>query len=164
MVLDRIAHARHYDVLSPLLARALEYLTSIDWSRRAAGRHELEGDEVFAIVSDYVTRPSDEVPWEAHRKYIDVQYVHTGVERIGYAALETLRSGEYDADRDVIDAEGSGSYVTLVAGAFAVLWPHDAHRPGIAVDAPTAVRKIVIKVSTVGSRDSATERALEPLR
>ena len=87
------------------------------------------------------------MPWEAHRRYIDVQYVHVGGEHLGHAHLSTLVAGEYDADRDLVPATGSGSLVALAAGSFAILWPQDAHRPGVAVDAPRHVRKVVLKVA-----------------
>ena len=87
MVLDQLAHARLYGGLSPILQRTLDYLVTTDWEGSATGRIEFEGDDVFALVSDYDTRPSESVPWEAHRRYIDVQYVHRGTERIGHAPI-----------------------------------------------------------------------------
>ncbi len=147
MVLDCVTYAAVYDGLSPILQRALGYLTATDWGRRAPGRHDFEGDDLFAIVADYHTRPPAEVPWEAHRRYIDVQYVHSGRERIGHADLATLAATPYDEARDLVSADGPGGFVTLTAGAFAILWPHDAHRPGVAVDGPEAVRKVVLKVA-----------------
>jgi YhcH/YjgK/YiaL family protein len=111
------------------------------------GRHDVDGSRLFAIVSDYATRPADDVPWEAHRRYIDVQYVHSGVERIGHAPLSRLAAGTYDGERDLLPAAGPGEFVTLEAGSFAILFPQDAHRPGIAVGAPQPVRKVVLKVA-----------------
>ncbi len=147
MVLDRLARASLYSGLSPILQRALTYLSETDWERVASGRMDFEGDDLFALVSDYDTRPSSEVPWEAHRRYIDVQYVHRGCERLGHAASDQLAMGDYDADRDLVTAAGDGAFVTLPAGSFAILWPDDVHRPGIALDRPQPVRKVVLKVA-----------------
>lgn len=147
MVLDRIDRADTYHHLSPLLAAALTHLARTDWGSCAPGRHAIDGTRLVAIVSDYETRPADAVPWEAHRRHIDVQYVHSGLERIGHAPLSTLQAGPYDDERDLLPASGPGGFVTLTAGMFAILWPHDAHRPGIAVEAPARVRKIVLKVA-----------------
>lgn len=147
MVLDCIGRAGLYWGLSPQLRRALEHLDGTHWTDVAVGRHALEGDALVAIVSDYETQSADRVPWEAHRRCIDVQYVHRGVERIGYAPLESLSVNGYDASRDLVTATGSGSFATLSAGSFAILWPDDAHRPGVWVDGPVRVRKIVLKVA-----------------
>jgi biofilm protein TabA len=146
MILDRLSSASTYSRLGPALGRALHHLAATDWSACAEGRHEVDGDRVFALVSDYDTRFEDAVPWEAHRRYIDVQYVHRGAERIGHAHLSQLECGAYDAERDLLSASGQGAFVTLSAGMFAILWPHDAHRPGVAVGAPASVRKVVLKV------------------
>jgi YhcH/YjgK/YiaL family protein len=146
MILDRLSSASTYSKLAPALVRALDHLAVTDWSACAEGRHDVDGDRLFALVTDYQTRPDAAVPWEAHRRYIDVQYVHRGVERIGHAHLSRLACGVYDADRDLVSASGRGAFVTLEAGTFAIFWPHDAHRPGVALEAPAPVRKVVIKV------------------
>lgn len=151
MVLDRIAQSSLYSGLSPRLCRALEHLASTDWTHVPVGRHSLDGELLVAIVSDYHTQSADRVPWEAHRRYIDVHYVHRGIERLGHAPLETLSVESYDADRDLVTAIGAGTFLTLTAGAFAILWPHDAHRPGVWVDGPALVRKIVLKVAVAES-------------
>lgn len=147
MVVDRLACAATYHGLSPLLRRALQHLAETDWHALPPGRHDVDGSRLFAIVSDYDTKPADDVPWEAHRRYIDVQYVLSGVERIGHAPLSRLDAGAYDDGRDLLPASGPGEFVTLDAGAFAILFPQDAHRPGVAVDAPQPVRKVVLKVA-----------------
>ncbi len=147
MILDRLSHASTYDGLPPLLRRALLSLSSTDWGAVPLGRHEIDGSRLFALISDYETRAESEVPWEAHRQYIDVQYVQSGIERIGHAHLSALAVGAYDEARGLVTATGQGGFVVLPAGTFAIFWPHDAHRPGIAVDAPTPVRKIVLKVA-----------------
>ena len=147
MILDRLSHASTYNGLPPLLRLALQTLSSTDWGAKPAGRHDIDGSRLFALVSDYETRPESEVPWEAHRQFIDVQYVHSGIERIGHAHLSTLAAGAYDDARDLLSATGHGGFVVLPAGTFAILWPHDAHRPGVAVDTPVPVRKVVLKVA-----------------
>ena len=147
MILDRLSHASTYEGLAPLLRRALQSLSSTDWGAVPAGRYDIDGSRLFALVSDYETQAESEVPWEAHRRYIDVQHVHSGVERIGYAHLSTLAAGAYDDARDMLTATGHGGFVVLPAGTFAILWPHDARRPGIAVDVPVPVRKVVLKVA-----------------
>lgn len=147
MILDRLSHASTYGGLAPRIQRALQHLATTDWSAVGPGRYELEASNLVAIVSDYETQPEPQVPWEAHRQYIDVQYVHTGVERIGYAHLSSLDVGTYDEARDLLPATGTGGFVRLPAGSFAILWPHDAHRPGIADGASERVRKVVVKVA-----------------
>ena len=42
---------------------------------------------------------------------------------------------------------GQGDVVTLTGGTFALLFPHDAHMPRLALGAPEPVKKIVIKIA-----------------
>jgi biofilm protein TabA len=150
VVLDHLNRRALYAGLSPGIDRALEHLAATDWSHTLPGRYEINGDRLFAIVSSYETQPLERVPWEAHRRYIDVQYLVAGAERIGYAELTSLTAGEYDAHRDCLSASGAGGTVALTAGSFAILFPHDAHRPGVDLDRSTRVRKVVVKVAVGG--------------
>jgi YhcH/YjgK/YiaL family protein len=68
------------------------------------------------------------------------------LDRLEHASTYAGQIGEYDAGRDLLAAEGSGGFVTLDAGSFAILWPQDAQRPGISVQGPWRVRKVVLKV------------------
>jgi YhcH/YjgK/YiaL family protein len=98
-------------------------------------------------VSDYETAPAEEKGWEAHRRYIDVQYIASGTEKMGYAEISALRVvSEYDEDKDIIWLDGDGDFVTAHAGTFVVFFRQDAHKPGVTVENPCSVRKVVVKV------------------
>ena len=147
MVYDHIKYASAYSNLSPGIRLALEYLGRADLGSLGEGRHEVDGDHVFALVSDYDTRQPSETFWEAHRRHVDVQYVHAGVERIGYGDLAHFTCDPYDAERDLVVARGeSDRYVDVGPGAFAILFPHDVHMPGLTGCAREQLRKVVVKV------------------
>jgi YhcH/YjgK/YiaL family protein len=148
MVFDRITNARLYSNLGPRLKMALDALAAGDIPKKAAGRYDLDGDNVYAIVQDYTTRTRAEGKWEAHRKYIDVQFTAKGVELMGYANLNDLKITEtYQEKDDYLLAEGEGSFITLGEGMFTILYPQDAHMPGQAVaSGPAPVKKVVVKV------------------
>jgi len=147
MIIDRLSNAACYRGVGPGITRALDWLTRNDPTRLAAGRHEIDGERLYAMVSEYQTKLRDQSFWEAHRKYIDVQFVVAGVEEIGWAGLADLREIEpYDPAKDFTKLAGEGSFFRVSAGLFAVLFPQDAHMPGIAAGSPTRVRKIVVKV------------------
>ena len=101
MVFDHISHASEYFNLGPGICTALEYLQQTDIGALTAGRHAVDGDRVFALVSDYDTKLPEETFWEAHRQHIDVQYVHAGKERIGHGFLWRFETDPYDAERDL---------------------------------------------------------------
>ena len=147
MVVDHIKYASEYFNLSPGIRLALEYLQRVDAGALEPGRHDVDGDRVFALVSDYLTRRPEDAFWEAHRRHVDVQFVHAGRERIGYGDLSAFECDPYDADRDLVVARGaSHRSVDVEAGGFVILFPHEAHMPGLTAQAAETVRKIVVKV------------------
>jgi biofilm protein TabA len=147
MVADHVNHASEYFNLNPRIRLALEYLRRIDAGALEVGRHDVDGDRVFALVSDYLTRRPEDAFWEAHRRHIDVQYVHAGRERIGYGPLSGFECDPYDDDRDLQVARGSSERsIDVTPGGFVILFPHEAHMPGLTAQAVEAVRKVVVKV------------------
>jgi len=135
----------------PRLRKALDFLRETDLLALADGRVEIEGSEVFALVQSYETRPIPEQPrFEAHRKYLDVQYLAAGTEAMGWASLDQLEvTVEYIPDRDVLLGHVPSEaycFVPFSAGQAILLYPTDAHAPMHAVEEPVPVRKIVVKV------------------
>lgn len=152
MILDHLSNASSYVGLSSRLALALRLARETDWSSRADGRHDLDGERVFALVQEYTTKPREQGRWEAHRAHIDVQLVLSGVEQMGHAPITSLQTYEpYDASRDIeFFADAPGDFLTVRAGMFAILMPQDGHMPGLtpAGAAHGHVRKVVLKVAT----------------
>ncbi len=147
MIVDRIANAALY-AADRKLARALEYLAKTDFSKVEPGRYELDGTKLFALVQQVETKPREEKQFEAHRKYIDVQFIVSGAEQMGYAHLATLKTAQpYDADKDAEMLRGAGDFITATPGTFLVFFPEDAHMPCVAVGRPAAVKKVVVKVA-----------------
>lgn len=146
MIVDELCCADDYFALGDGIRRALCFLKETDLDGLATGRHEIDGDRVFAGVDMYETKPMEIGFWEAHKKYLDVQCVIAGEERLGYAPVSGMSAGPYDEDRDFYKLEGDGDFITLRPGMFAILKPQDAHMPGMANGEPKAVKKIVVKV------------------
>lgn len=148
MILDRLQRASLYRGISPGLDRALDYLLSTDFTTIDPGRYPIDGEEVYARVLQITTKPVDgDAQFEAHRDYIDVQFVIDGIEQMGYADLDTLIvSQDYNPEKDTLMLKGRGDFFTVPAGYFAIFWPTDAHMPGMAVDSPQQEKKVVVKV------------------
>ncbi len=151
MILDRLENAAMYRPLSQQIEAALAYLAKTDFQSLSPGRYELDGDRLYAMVQRYATKPPAGGRWEAHRRYLDVQYVVEGTERIGWAPLEEKTAIEtpYDAEKDVIFYRTAGDLLQLTAGTFAIFAPHDIHSPGLHASPtePVDVLKVVVKVA-----------------
>lgn len=148
MILDRLENADTYAAGHPRLAAAFAYLRSTDLANLALGRHDIDGGKIFALVQEYRTRLPAEGFWESHRAYIDVQYVISGLERMGYANIASLAPrGPYDGGKDLLVYDGTGDFFNVPAGSFTVFAPADAHMPCMAAGESSQVKKVVIKVA-----------------
>ena len=147
MIYDTIEHMGQYRCLSKNLARALDFLTGSDLQSLPDERVEINGERVYAFFQRYDTRPANDRP-EAHRKYIDIQYLIEGEELIGIAPLSAMkREVEARPERDIYFYEGETVNISIGGGRLAIFFPQDAHAPGIAVGESRPVRKVVVKVA-----------------
>ncbi len=149
MIIDRLEKASLYQGVHKRLAMAFDYLQKTDLGKIAPGTYEIEGRKVYVMVQQYETKLKEKGRWEAHRKYIDVQFVHQGAELIGYANLGDLKEGPYDEAKDFLSLQGEGreDFLRVPQGTFVILFPQDAHMPGMAISAPQPVKKFVVKVA-----------------
>ena len=148
MIIDSIKNATFYKGIGTRIRTALEYLAKTDFATMAPGRYDIDGNNVYALVQQYQTRPREKGVWEAHRRCIDVQYVAAGIETMGYAPIGNLTLTQaYSPENDCELFAGNGDFVTARAGTFAVFFPGDAHMPCLASEAPASVLKVVVKVA-----------------
>ena len=133
--------------LAERLMLGLKFLQEGNVSELLPSTIELDGKNVYAMIQHYDTKPKAQGTWEAHRKYIDIQYVAEGQELMGYANLGHLDAGPYNDEKDYLLLKGEGSYILMRPGTFVILAPQDAHIPQVAVDVPQPVKKVVVKVA-----------------
>lgn len=147
MILDTLSNASCYAEVHPSLTRAFAWLAAYD-PTTPDGRYEID-NSLIAIVQRYSTAPAAEKKWESHRMHGDIQYMVEGSERIGYAGRETLAvKASYNPKKDAefyLPPDGSSTLLELCAGSFAIFLPRDGHQPGVMIDRPSAVQKVVIK-------------------
>jgi YhcH/YjgK/YiaL family protein len=138
--------------LAPALQKALAYLKATDFSDLKPGQFAIDGDRLYGMLNEYQTEPKDKRSPEAHRKHIDVQYIVSGQELIGWARLVEGLTVLEDrlADWDLIHYADVPNETDLLmtTGMYAIFFPWDVHRPNCANGAAQAVRKVVLKVAT----------------
>jgi YhcH/YjgK/YiaL family protein len=147
MITDRLEFYNIYTRISDRIANAMMYLLTTDLKTLEKGSYVVEEDEIFALVSEYETKQADELKWESHFKFVDIQVMIDGEEKMGFAPVESMKIVEhYNAEKDIQILDGTGDYVTARPGSFIMFFPHDAHQPGIALGASAKVKKLVLKV------------------
>ena len=147
LIIDTLANMDFYKNLNEAPYKGLRFLRETDLATFPVGRYEIDGDAVFALVQEYETHLPEECRWEAHYTYTDIQYIVEGSEKMGWKALDDVVKTEDRPEDDIYFFDAEGDHFVLHAGQFAVFAPQDAHRPGLAVDGPTPVKKIVVKVA-----------------
>lgn len=150
MIFDNIKNCKMYFGINPNFEKAFSFINRVFEENLEVGRYEIEGDEVYAMVQTYETKPDVECRFEGHEKYIDIQVVVEGCEMIGVADIsKAVPETDYNEEKDIAFYRNcqTASYCIAEAGDFLVLYPHDIHRPGMACDnIPENVKKVVVKV------------------
>jgi biofilm protein TabA len=150
MILDTLEHAAQYEALNSRFAKAFAYLRTVDGTQ-ALGRHDLDGDNCFALVQTYETKSMEKAKFEAHRKYIDVQFIFSGRETILWAPLSAMQEETmaYSEEKEAAlwKLVPDVTPLHMSAGHFAILYPQDAHAPCVEWDKPEQVFKVVVKVA-----------------
>ena len=103
MIFSSIKNHDVFETYPDAIKKALDYLASHDFAAMEPGVYEIQGKEIYAQVFDAVTVEPDTKKAESHEKYLDVQYLVSGKERLGF----TKNTGDYQIaehikERDLI--------------------------------------------------------------
>lgn len=151
MIVDIVENAAQYENLSPAIAKALKVISdkNLNLINQPDGRYDIDGDNLFFLIQRYTTKPAEQGKIESHQKYIDIQYIVSGREMIGYAPTSLLEiDTPYDSDKDAVFHKSNNkiTHLNLEGGMFAIFYPDDAHMPGCQLNGSTEVHKIVVKI------------------
>jgi YhcH/YjgK/YiaL family protein len=145
--INQTEFARQYQANKAYWDKAFAFLKEHDLAAIAVGKYPIDGTNVYASVTADPSKDFDKTQWESHRKYIDLQVVIEGEEKMGKSPLSALTvTKPYDETKDVANYSGDGKIYTVAAGTFMIFFPSDAHRPNITPGGNKVVKKVVIKV------------------
>jgi biofilm protein TabA len=130
---------------------AFAFLRNQNLDEIKPGKYPIVGEQVFASVTEAPSHKIEEVKWESHKNYVDLQYIIKGKEMIGVAdTSKATITKPYTVD--VINYNAEGKYYRGEQGKFFLFFPNDAHRPTIKIDGYDTVKKIVIKIQTATAK------------
>ncbi len=147
MTVDRLEHAEAYLALHPAFGRAFAFLRQKNLADLLPGRHDIDNDRVFAVISRGPGRQRSKAKLESHRKYIDIQYIIDGSEEMGWKPTDTCRdiANAYDADSDIqFFNDKPTTWTAVLPGSFAIFFPPDAHAPLVSEG---EIHKVVLKIA-----------------
>jgi biofilm protein TabA len=146
MILSELQSKNRYINLHPLFGKAFAFLEKENLSQLPEGKLEIDGDDLFAIISKPGTSAEEIPKLEAHKKYIDIHFIIAGTELFGWKNLSDCKGveGEFDFEKDyVLYNDQDFTNLLLNKNAFVVVYPEDAHSPGIKTE---QLHKVVLKI------------------
>ncbi len=151
MVLDSLNNSSAYNPLNPLFEKAFAFLRTVkesdfDPSDGSGPKKEIEGDDCFALFFKTEGKGSDTIVMEAHKKYIDIQYLFKGADLMGFKPLDEcklINTAYVEKDDHILFNDAPNSYILVAENNFTVFFPADVHAPLIGIG---RMLKVVVKV------------------
>lgn len=129
MIVDSLNNFKLYEDLHKDFPKVFEVLNKIERGE-ITDKTVLVEDCVWVNDISEVKEINEPKVFEAHREFIDIHYIVSGIESFGYANIDTLKSIKaYDKDNDYELLDGDKDFITLKAGYFCIVFPQDAHIP-----------------------------------
>lgn len=145
-----VEFARQYNRNREYWDKAFAWLRETNLDTVSPGKHVVDDDNVFIMASEAATKDFEDTKWEAHKKYIDIQYVVKGEEKMGIGPLAKATPAEsYNDSRDVAFFSINSDYCKFPVarpGTLLIFFPADVHRPGIKTGKCERTSKIVVKI------------------
>ena len=147
MILDDLQLYQRYQALHPGFAAAFIALQAPDLTTREPGRYALDGKRLSLIIGKDYGLGRDGAKLEAHRRYIDIQFVIAGHEEMGWRSLAECNHiiKAYSEEDDLMFfGDAAESWFSVPPGKFAIFFPDDAHAP---LASQGQLHKAVMKVA-----------------
>lgn len=145
--INSVEFQKQYESNKALWNKVFRFLGDSKLATLAPGKYVIDGDNAYATITEGAPKKLEDVKWESHRKYIDLQYVIAGKIKIGVAPVSTATVIlPYDETRDIANYTAEGEYYIATPAEFFLFFPQNAHRPDIKVSGYDTFKKLVIKI------------------
>jgi biofilm protein TabA len=147
IIINKLQHAERYFNMHPAFEKAFTFLRRDDLAELPAEKYEIDGERLFCMISKGPGRCRAEAKLEAHRKYIDIQYVIAGTDEMGWKPTADCKviDTDYDAEKDIMFfKDPPDSWTKVPADSFVIFFPQDAHAPLVSSG---EIHKAVLKVA-----------------
>lgn len=147
MILSTLSQAERYATLHPLFPRAFDYIRNTDLRALKPGRYAIDGENLFIIVEQVDGRTREAAKLECHRRYIDIQLVLEGVDKMGWKPLAACRQpvSDFNAEKDIqFFHDAPASWISTPPDHFCIFFPDDAHAPLVST---RKIHKVIFKIA-----------------
>lgn len=147
MIIDSLKNSAFYYGLDEKFLKAFKTLQEINLKHLDCGTYKIHNDSIIMYIMEYETKLAEECLWEKHEKHIDIQYIISGREKIGYVNANNISiTSKYNEERDVSFGEAEGNFFCINEGDFVIFTPNDGHMPSLIIEEKNLVKKAVIKI------------------
>ncbi|MBR5543014.1 MAG: YhcH/YjgK/YiaL family protein [Oscillospiraceae bacterium] len=150
MILDTLKNCGKYYGINEKIGMAFDFIKRAVAENLPVGNYEIDGRDVYSYIQEYTTKSERTGGFESHKKYIDIQFIASGVEVIDVMDISKgVISQEYNETSDAAfyKTDNRTTRCLIEAGQYAIFLPDDLHKPGIGYEeVPGDVKKIVVKV------------------
>ena len=145
MLVSSIQNYKNILKFFPQLDIVFNYIVKNINNKTLDGKYNIT-KSIYAVVQTCDPKPKKEQVLEKHKKYIDLQYVISGKEKIGWKffdnTFKTLKRYSYKKDI-VFYSNTPDTYINLKKGDFAIFFTEDTHAPLCCLN---TVRKCIVKI------------------
>jgi YhcH/YjgK/YiaL family protein len=145
MLISSLKNYRNILKIFPSLACVFDFIKENIHSDTVEGRYDMS-DGIYAVVQKCVPKDENERFLETHKKYIDLQYVISGKEKIGLKFVDKTFQvhKRYNSKNDIsFFSNKPDTYIELKKNEFVLLFPEDAHAP---LSGSGIVKKCIVKI------------------
>jgi YhcH/YjgK/YiaL family protein len=148
MILADLKDFKRYCHENEKMQKAFNFIQETDLQALELGKYLIDGDDIFALVQSYTTKEDALCRFESHKRYIDIQFIIDGVEKMSWLPVDKLTLTEDDLAKSdkILYKNTIGNDFIVNEGQFVVFYPEDGHKACITVNEPCLVKKIVLKV------------------
>ena len=147
MIFDSLTNFSAYEILHPGFKDVQRFISATNLHELPIGKHPINGLGAYASVKEYPTKSIEESFVECHRKFIDVQILVWGEEKVGVAPKHSCVEHVYDEANDLQKLIGKVDYITLCPDLFFIFFPNDAHETCVKSGfEAVSVKKIIFKI------------------
>lgn len=146
---DKLEFAKQYQANKASWDIAFAFLRDNNLDSLKTGHYVIDGDKVFADITDNPSSTLKDAKWHSHRQYCDIMYVIKGKETTGIASIAgapVIIPFKDKDDSQFYNQEMKGSYYLSNTDTFLILFPSDVHRPFIKVEGNDKVKRIRMKI------------------
>ncbi len=146
MIIGSLEHSQRIESLHPQFKVAFDYIKNHDLLNAPLERIELDGDNLFINNVNPECVAKEKQVLEAHKQYLDIHVLLEGQECMGWKNIDDCGtpSKAYDENDDyMLFDQAASTYIDLLPGQFAIVYPEDAHAPLIGSG---KIRKLVVKI------------------